>query len=629
MLEGNSRQGTSLLNKSPSTSLKNLWIILTLTLVISGIVLLAFGALPYPSARLIGNRLAPDGELESLTPQLFTCLSVGLQRMGVAVLIAAAGMIFYRRGAIGLLFYLVNLPGCLIKTAKRDLRALLNQLPPSRSLILTLAGLTLFAFFTRLPFIQRPMLHDEAYTFIAFASGPLHYALADYHFPNNHLFHTLLLNLSYHAFGMQPWVIRLPAMIAGTLLAPVAYMLGRAWYGKNTALLAAASLAAAPVLIDYATNARGYSLISLFTLLIFWIGAQLKKKSNLILWLCLSLFIALGFYTIPIMLYPTGILFTWLIFSKLADDIGKDYNRARFARYMVACALLSGALIFLLYLPAFLQSGLRSVVANPYVSPLPWSEFPETLQSRFQDTWREWNTGVPIYVTALFAAGLVLSLVFHRRISGYKVPPQLASVVFLTVIFLIQRPNAWSKIWQFLFPLVLFWSSGGIVASIEKIRQPRFPAQKLAKAFSLAAVGLLLVSSAWRNPLLAAQPHPVGDVESVILFLKPQLEDGDLVVVAPPDDAPAWYYFRLHNIPPERHDRTLPFKRAFVMVNLEDNQTLGAVVAERGPNRSFLKMEQGKRLQTFGVIEVHEVPANCRLVMNTFELDTFAGCENN
>src|SRR3990172_4791582 len=139
--------------------------------------------------------------------------------------------------------------------------------------VLLLAGLLLLAGFLP-PFervirglsLSQPMQHDEAYTFIAFASRPFWIAISDYSLPNNHVFHTLLVYLAYHLLGDQPWIIRLPAFLAGVAIIPLTYAAAALFYNRKVGLLSAGLAAASPLLIDYSANARGYTLICAFTL---------------------------------------------------------------------------------------------------------------------------------------------------------------------------------------------------------------------------------------------------------------------------------------------------------------------------------------------------------------------------
>lgn len=175
----------------------------------------------------------------------------------------------------------------------------------------------------RAPLLDRPMFHDESYTAVTWAPGPLTYILEDYHLPNNHIFHTILVSWSHDLFGSQPWSVRLPAFIAALLLIPAGYGLTRRWYGRVPALSAAALMGIAPIITDYATNARGYSLFMLFSLLIFWLAARLARQNNLVEWLLLVVFASLGFWTVPMMLYPFGAVCVWLGLSAVFDSAPK------------------------------------------------------------------------------------------------------------------------------------------------------------------------------------------------------------------------------------------------------------------------------------------------------------------
>src|SRR5690349_13254008 len=110
---------------------------------------------------------------------------------------------------------------------QRRFRALLEYLflaaEDPRSIYLLLGGLTLIGLLLRLPDLNKYIAYDEAYTFIHFASRPFKHILADYSAPNNHIFHTLLMGVSYRLFGAAAWALRLPAFIAGALMIPAMF----------------------------------------------------------------------------------------------------------------------------------------------------------------------------------------------------------------------------------------------------------------------------------------------------------------------------------------------------------------------------------------------------------------------
>src|SRR5262249_57060768 len=103
----------------------------------------------------------------------------------------------------------------------------------------------------RLLFTGQPMRYDEALSFNEFASRPLYYGLSFYPEPNNHLLNTLLMHLAYVTLGNQPWVLRLPALLAGVLLVPATCMLGRQLFGQGAGLIAAVLVTTASYLVEY------------------------------------------------------------------------------------------------------------------------------------------------------------------------------------------------------------------------------------------------------------------------------------------------------------------------------------------------------------------------------------------
>ena len=165
--------------------------------------------------------------------------------------------------------------------------------------------------------INKPIAYDEAYTFINFASRPFKHILADYSAPNNHIFHTILVGIAYRLFGGQPWVLRLPAFIAGTLMAPVMYITARRFFSRPQALGAAALIAVVPVFINYSVNGRGYTMLFLFALLLANFAGILVTRQSKSALIAYGLTAALGFYTIPIFLYPMAGISLWVVTTYL------------------------------------------------------------------------------------------------------------------------------------------------------------------------------------------------------------------------------------------------------------------------------------------------------------------------
>lgn len=163
-----------------------------------------------------------------------------------------------------------------------------------------LVGACLAAGLLRIPGLAAELNHDEAFTWLSFASQSYSHIVTDYSLPNNHIFHSVLVRLSAQVFGSAEWVLRLPAFIGGWLTVPAFYLLGRAFAGRvETGLVAAWILTFLPVHIHYAQMARGYTLLVLGSALTLLAVHQVLQNRCRWWW---GLFIPCGFltgYTVP------------------------------------------------------------------------------------------------------------------------------------------------------------------------------------------------------------------------------------------------------------------------------------------------------------------------------------------
>ena len=588
------------------------WLTWLFTIIIAlfGVLLLVLIFLPYGTLKTLADSLLPDHNFNSLKPwnvDVFKVLfgTSGLVFLGLAVLTSL------RRW---------NLVGTFFKQLWADARRFFAGLRPKKGelgFLVAVLVIMMLAVIYRLEHIYSSLHHDEAYTYVAFARS-LFAAVADYHLPNNHVFHSILVYFSTKIFGIQPWAVRLPAFTAGMLLVPAAYWLAKRLYDRWTALGAALLVAWFPPLIAYSNNARGYTILALFTLLTLILGDFVRKEKNLFAWGLISLFSALGLYTVPVMLFPFGMLFVWLFLENQVEGVavsgqsngpGPYRTKREFFWHWLAAGLGAAVLTLLFYTPILVFAGPQELFANGFVAPLPWVDLLETLSHRFAETWAEWTFRIPLVVLLLFAAGWTLSLLFHRRLSTTRVPLQLAALLWIIVLLILQRPDAWTKVWVFLQPLILIWAAAGILGLLKKVHL------KFARGLSVAVIvfGLALLSGTWQAARLVPQLPGLwairGDEENAVLFVQSQLQEGDLIVVAPPDDAPVWYYSELHGIPDVRFDpRNLAFERALVLVDPVEGQTPASVIEERGPEQSILDVESASLLGTFGKIQVFEVP---------------------
>lgn len=581
-----------------------LWAACTAGSFISGAMLAALFWLPYAQARALADRFSKDGSMDSFSAGMVGRLSLLLRVGSVALIALGLALVIFRPRARVWLEAAASWLGRGFQRWWADFR------PLGRSLARDLAGVERWEWAgmgltmavgagVRLAQISHGMAHDEAYTFEAFAAESLRFITSNYQLPNNHVFHTILVHFSTRLFGIQPWAVRFPAFLAGALAVPFGFLLARKLYGTPTAVLSAGLLAVCPVLIDYSTNARGYTLVALFALILMLLAVYVKEHSNLAAWSTLVVVSGLGFYTVPIMLYPFGGVLAWLFFSALAGDFGAGY-RTRWA--LIGCLAAAGAgtvlLTGALYYPIIRDEGLRALTGNSFVQSLPWNDFRQVAASRLQDTLLEWGNRLP-NLWAVFGLGLLLSLGLHWRITRQRIPPQAAFAAWIALGLVVQRPNPWPKIWLWLVPLLLIWIAAGWVAPFRLFRPGR-------RSLEWAAAGILGAAALGGGIWIAAANHAgimtPSSTEQTAVFLRGQVQPEDVVVVDSPDDAPLWYYLRLHGVAGTAvHGiKSRAFTRAFVVVDSAQRQTIPSVISARGPDLVFLHVESAQVVAQYG-----------------------------
>ncbi len=140
-------------------------------------------------------------------------------------------------------------------------------------------------------------------------------------------------------FGLSEASLKFPFILMGTLSVYVIYLIGKQWFGKNTAILSALVLSVLQFGIFYSQLARPYSPGLLFVLLstFFWTKLVFDKQSKVITIIAYVLFASLASY-----------VHAFSLFFVLVQGIsGILFVRGKSLRNYV----LINTIIFLLYLP--------------------------------------------------------------------------------------------------------------------------------------------------------------------------------------------------------------------------------------------------------------------------------------
>jgi len=574
------------------------------TTVLAGVAFIVLAALPYGWVKPPLDTLAQDGSFDLFTYSFHQRARLVLVILALSLLLLA-GYINRRKQQVEA--HVENLTRISFTASlHRDIREILASLlalAQDKYYLYTLALITLLGAVTRGLYLSQPMLHDEAYTYVAFASRALRHIITDYHLPNNHVFHTILVFLSTSLLGNYPWTVRLPAYLAGVLVIPACYLAGRGQYDKKIALAATALVSVSPVLIDYSANARGYSLLCLITLAVLALAAYIKEHRNLIAWTLLIILSCLGFYTLPTMLYPFSMVITWLLISALVRDVALEYGK-RFLVYLLISTTMVLILTLVLYAPILYVSGLSSLISNEYVQPIQYSGLWDSLLSRAASVSGQWLAGLPSYWGILALVGILLGLILHRRISTQRVPLQIAALLGIGLLLILQRVAPLARIWLFLLPMTILWASAGIIGGIRLL----LPATFNRQATAVLLVGaILLPGIRLAGSVSNTSNRSLGVEEEIAIFMRENLRPTDMVVIQSPLATTLEYYFERYGLDEEAFDEDRPdIQRLLVVVSSKHEQTLDEVLERKGPP-DYSQMHTVKPIHQYKHVTIYEL----------------------
>lgn len=551
-------------------------ILIIVFLVAIGFILIRISYLPFELLKANINTFSSSGNSTLFTEAIFNRIVIKLRLVGFSLFIIS-GLVYAARQQIqqyisdiliSCISFLRGIKYQFVEAFKKEDRIHLYSF-----FIILIMAITV-----RIFFLFQPMRYDEAATFTHYASKPLYYGLSSYTFPNNHIFHTFLVHIAYLFLGNKPWVIRLPAFIAGILIVPASYIVVRFFYNKHAALLTAGFVASLSLLIEYSTNARGYTLICLFFLLILALAKFLKENRNSFAWLLFAMLSSLGFYTIPIMLYPFGIVVTWLLLSIVLKDT--NISRLLLLRDIFISIILTLLFTFILYLPVIVTSGLKAITGNPFLTSQSWSNFITQFPFSLYSVWGQWNRDIPPWLSIFFVIGFFTSLVFHKRLANHRIPIIQAVIIWLGVILLLQRVIPPNRVWLFLLPLYIGFGISGIVYILKRIIgnfRPAVFAVMCVTISLLLSLNVIRVQSIYNSE----ETGIFRDAEDITVFLKDYLKHGDRVIST--SEAPLEYYFNLHGVAIKHLYSDLDSsRRILLIVNNSDKEALKGFLNEAG-----------------------------------------------
>lgn len=432
--------------------------------------------------------------------------------------------------------------------------------------------ITAIAVACRLAALGQPMRYDESITWALFVGRPWSTIVSAYQFPNNHVLHSLLAKLVVSAVPWAPWALRLPAFLAGVAIVPLTWLVGRRVADRGTALLGAALAAVSTTLVLYSTNARGYSLIVMLFLVMLLVADRIRRGTARYGWALLALLGALGLYTIPVMLYPLGVVLTWLVLDVRNLPAAERVRRMALAAMAGASAL---ALAAVLYLPIIRSAGLSALTGNKFVSASPWIQFAFDLPKFFAEMLGTWASPLPWWCAFVLPALALLGL---RRLAPSRAPSlALATLAWCGALLFLTHRVPFVRVWLFVVPLFLLAVGRGVIHVWRDTVGHRRPTWKLDPVLVAGAVVVVLGAEALhsRPALSSADTGVFQPAREVATLIAPRLQSGDRVLAVIPANGPLLYYFAERGL--DTASLTAPIaksRRAFLVLDAAHGQDL-------------------------------------------------------
>jgi len=357
----------------------------------------------------------------------------------------------------------------------------------NRAVMIGLGVITLIGLSLRLIYLNEPIRGDEAYTFTQYAQRPLFLGLTQYYIPNNHLLNTILVHFSYLTFGNQPWVLRLPVLISGTLAVPIGYVVFSRLYKPAIGLLAAAFISSSAPLIEYSVNARGYMLMLSIFLAMLALATFLRNSYNRFGWGLFIVLGMLGFCALPIMVYPCGIICGWLL---LDIHCSATKHKIKFVIVMAVSISFIAALTMIIYWPVLVVSGSQEVLGNYYT--IPHAQFFEELFPYVRTLVGIWFQDWP----QIIGWGVLVCAISRPFIASVLGRPNesilLVTMVCVAVLLLVRPVLGYPRLWLFILPILLGEAAAGFMGLVGYVTRLQFKYPTRLIAILAVILSLLL-----------------------------------------------------------------------------------------------------------------------------------------
>lgn len=419
-----------------------LWLLLVvLTMVLGAVLMLGAGAVMDLLVSIAGL-----GEKKDLLHPYFASLSS--LTIGVPLVLLISLVLF---GLLKEAFMLKSLQVCLgyWVDAFRNLFVSLKAIELVGVLVIPFAASIYFAH-------HIAVSYDEAITFNFFTIKPFYYCMIFYPYPNNHVLHSLLTNLTeYIPYVSALFAMRIPAILASLLTWLIGYSFLKKYYSARVAIVVVGLASACYLSIYYSFMSRGYAFMVLAFVVCMYASFNIIYKGSRIKdWMFFVVAGVLGCYTIPSFLYPFATLNVLILI----------YNYRNVKHQIVANAI-AGLLVILLYSPIMIVDGVAALTSNQFVQHISRGDILEGLPffvlAMYSDI-----VGVPNCFVALMVIPFVLTIFQRDR---WHLSLWLVFLIAPIVLILLHAVNPFYRTFLYYNFIVFFLMTVPFKDYLEKV----------------------------------------------------------------------------------------------------------------------------------------------------------------
>lgn len=194
-----------------------------------------------------------------------------------------------------------------------------------------------------------PMRTDEAATVMSHGLANPVVIMGNYSTPNNHILHSLFVWTSIQFFGVEPWAVRLPAMLFCLACVPLIAIAASRLRSNVAGIVAATIFVCLPSTLELATNARGYPIViaAMLVMIALFPNLDRGRPGAGPLFAVVG---AVGLMAVPVMVYPLGLLYSGLFIGRWRREGIAEALRC------VPLAIMTVLLAATWYLPAWIAA---------------------------------------------------------------------------------------------------------------------------------------------------------------------------------------------------------------------------------------------------------------------------------